>query len=186
MAIDGHITISVLLGESRYAILSEIKKTTQRELFERWIISVVDGGAIISTPAGDEFYQDAQLDFEYETVVRKGYVFSIEDGVYDLPMIGAEKLDVMHKFDLEQSLHLREFCHMEGPFIKTEHGLVNILNTFNKHTFKADDGGNIRQYDEKAGAFVDFSLDGYSSFFYPDDGLGNVDFVFRITNIELF
>ena len=157
LAVEGHITISAILDEGRYAIAAQVIKNSQRRVFEKWIVENTNEGAVIRTPAGDEFYTNEQLDYEYEDIERVSDVFRINHGIYDLPMVGAESLDVMHEFDLSRDKVPREFHNMEGAFLLTEFGLVNILNAFNEYAF-----------------------------FYPADGLGNVEFVFRKENIAEF
>lgn len=186
LALEGHITISAMLDEGRYVIASQMIKNSQRRIFERWIIESRDDGAIIRTPAGDQFYSNEQLDYEYEDVERVGDVFQIRHGLYDLPMIGAESLDVMHAFDIAREKNPREFNNIEGPFLLTELGMVNVLNTFNNFSIKADADGNPQLFDKASERFVDFSRANYHSFFYPADGLGEVEFVFRKENIEKF
>lgn len=186
LAVEGHITISAMLDEGRYAIASQVIKTSQRKVCEKWIIETNSDGAIIRTIAGDEFYSNEQLDYEYEDIERVSDVFRINHGIYDLPMVGAESLDVMHEFDLSRDKVPREFHNMEGAFLLTEFGLVNILNAFNEYAIKSDENGKPKLYDKESQRFVDFSLDGYHPFFYPADGLGNVEFVFRRENIEEF
>ena len=186
LAIDGHITISAMLDEGRYVIAAQVIKNTQRKVFEQWIIETLDDGAIIRSPAGEHFYSNEQLDYEYEDIERVGDVFKITHGIYDLPMLGAESLDVMHAFDLSRGQSPREFHNMEGPFLLTDFGLVNVLNTFNEFSIKCDDNGNPKPFDKTSKQFVDFSRKNYHSFFYPADEIGDVEFVFRKENIEKF
>ncbi|MCZ8645857.1 hypothetical protein OM255_19090, partial [Escherichia albertii] len=186
LAVEGHITISAILDEGRYAIAAQVIKNSQRRVFEKWIVENTNEGAVIRTPAGDEFYTNEQLDYEYEDIERVSDVFRINHGIYDLPMVGAESLDVMHEFDLSRDKVPREFHNMEGAFLLTEFGLVNILNAFNEYAIKSDENGKPKLYDKESQRFVDFSLDGYHPFFYPADGLGNVEFVFRKENIAEF
>jgi hypothetical protein len=117
LAVEGHITISAMLDEGRYAIASQVIKTSQRKFCEKWIIETNSDGAIIRTIAGDEFYSNEQLDYEYEDIERVSDVFRINHGIYDLPMVGAESLDVMHEFDLSRDKVPREFHNMEGALV---------------------------------------------------------------------
>lgn len=114
LAVEGHITISAILDEGRYAIAAQVIKNSQRRVFEKWIVENTNEGAVIRTPAGDEFYTNEQLDYEYEDIERVSDVFRINHGIYDLPMVGAESLDVMHEFDLSRDKVPREFHNMEG------------------------------------------------------------------------
>ncbi|EPK3136865.1 TPA: hypothetical protein ACY3K3_001299, partial [Enterobacter cloacae] len=75
LAVEGHITISAMLDEGRYAIASQVIKTSQRKVCEKWIIETNSDGAVIRTIAGDEFYSNEQLDYEYEDIERVSDVF---------------------------------------------------------------------------------------------------------------
>nr|WP_315292903.1 hypothetical protein [Serratia proteamaculans] len=184
LALDGHIIISALLSSSVYAIGAKKIKTTQRESLAPFIISTSEDGVKAGMLDGEKFIPNHQLDYEYEDIKRIGEVFSLRNGIYDLPMVGAEKLDVMHIFDLAQERAPREFVNIEGAFLNTEYGMVNVLASFNKLSFKTNGNGTMGLFDDTKEKFVDF--DNYHEFFYPDDGLRDIDFIFRRVNIEQF
>lgn len=91
LALDGHITISVLLDSSVYAVSAKVIKTTQRETLRKSIISTSEDGAIVGLLDGEHFFPNHQLDYEYEDIERSGSAFQLNHGIYDLPMVGAEK-----------------------------------------------------------------------------------------------
>ncbi|HHV7360394.1 TPA: hypothetical protein ACUNBO_003055 [Morganella morganii] len=183
LALDGRIVISALLDKSLYVIRSNIEQTTMRKQFSSWINSTTDAGVYLNTPSGEVFHSNEQLDYQYDQIKRHGNVFRLDFGIYDLPMLGAEKLDVMHQFDIEQHRSPREYIDIEGAFLTTKYGMVNVLESFNELKLKFD-GKKSRLFDPILNKYVDFK--DYSAFFYPDDGLGEVEFVFRRENIELF
>ncbi|EMH1415435.1 hypothetical protein RGJ02_003263 [Morganella morganii] len=183
LALDGRIVISTLLDRSLYVIRSSIEKTTMRKQFNGLITSVTADGAYLNMLSGEVYYSNAELDYQYDQIKRNGNVFRLDFGIYDLPMLGAERLDVMHQFDLEQHRSPREYINIEGPFLITKYGMVNVLESFNELTLKFD-GKESRLFDPILDKYVDFK--NHSAFFYPDDGLGEVEFVFRRENIELF
>ncbi len=184
LALDRHITISVLLDSSVYVIASEVIKTTQRESLAGFTVSTSDDGAIVHLLDGEQFLPNHQLDHEYEDIKRSGSVFSLPHGIYDLPMVGAEELDVMHTFDLAQGRSPREFVNIEGAFLNAGGRVLNVLKNYNEFSYKPDDSGRVRIFDSTQNKFVDFS--NWHSFFYPDDRLRDVEFVFRRENIEQF
>lgn len=186
LALDGHLTVSALLSEGRYGVFARLIKTTQRIQMEKFIVRTDDTGATVELLDGERFIPNEQLDFEYEDIERVSGVFKVRHGIYDLPMVGAEALDVMHLLDVEQKRNPRQFVDMEGAFLLSEGAMINIMAPFNKFTFKANESGHMGEYDPAKKQFVDYSSGKYSSFFYPDDGLGNVEFVFRRENIEIF
>ncbi|MCE9886529.1 hypothetical protein [Obesumbacterium proteus] len=184
LALDGYIKISALVEGGKYVVDAKIVKTTQREALEKFIISTSEEGAIVRLLDEERFVPNYQLDHEYEAIERNGNVCSLEGGVYDLPMIGSEKLDVMHAFDLAQDREPREFVNIEGAFLNAGGRVLNVLKNYNEFSYKPDDSGRVRIFDSTQNKFVDFS--NWHSFFYPDDGLRDVEFVFRRENIEQF
>ncbi len=186
LALDKHITISALFNEGQYVIPAKIIRTTQREQFSKFIIRTTEDGAYIGLMGEDRFASNRELDCEYEDIERHGDVFRMRHGIYDLPMLGAEELDVMHQLDMHVGREPREFCNMEGPFLITPYGMVNVLSQFNPWMLKANESGSPEYYDKVKNDFVDFSHEGYGGFLYPADALRDFELVFRRGNIEKF
>lgn len=187
LALDGHLTISALLNESRYAVLSVMEKTTRRKELRPITIREEANGIVVSITGGSDdeiFIPNKELDFEFHEPRRVGDIFNLSHGVYDLPMLGCEEFDVMHLFDLKQGREPRTFHRIEGSFLLINENIVNIMAPFNRLIFKGKGKGGL--YDPVKQEFVDFSNNGYSHFFYPADSLGDVEFVFRRENIEVF
>ncbi|ESL74438.1 TPA: hypothetical protein ACGR6E_001203 [Enterobacter roggenkampii] len=186
LALDEHITISALFNENQHAIHAKVVKTTQRKRFSKFITRTTDDGAYVGFIDEERFVSNNELDCEYEDIERYGGVFQLRHGIYDLPMLGAEGLDVMHKLDLNVGREPRKFCSMEGPFLITPYGMVNVLNQFNPWMLKANEKGSPEYYDKVKNEFVDLSHEGYHGFLYPADALEDFELVFRRENIEKF
>ena len=90
--------------------------------------------------------------------IRSVLTFRVGHGIYDLPMVGAEALDVMHLLDIEQKRKPRQYVDMEGAFLLSEGAMINIMAPFNKFTFKANESGHMGEYDPEKKQFVDYSL----------------------------
>lgn len=187
-ALDGHITISALFEKSFYAIKTKQTIKTKRQIFGKGIRRETDDGAYINLLMGDEeyFFSNEELDTPYLDLDRIPPVVSVSHGIYDLPnpMIGAEEFDVMHVFDIKQHRKPRELVCMEGPFLQFGEYTLNKMNSFNELKFERVNGRGAVFMDQKTGKEVDFH--NYHSFFYPDDRLGDVEFIFRRENVERF
>lgn len=186
LALDGHITISVLFQEGRYVIPANVIRTTQREQFSKFIKRTTEEGAYLGLLGEERFATNSELDLEYEDIDRHGDVFRLSHGIYDLPMLGSEKLDVMFELDLLEGRSPGSYSNMEGVFLDTPYGLVNLLTPFNNWQLKSDDDGIVKYYDTERNQYVDFSNEGYSAFLYPADSLGKSEFVFRGESIDKF
>ncbi|KMK85315.1 hypothetical protein [Pectobacterium brasiliense] len=186
LALDGHITISILCAHSQYAVKAKELLETKRKLFAKGITKTTNEGAYISLLDDEIFFTNEELDSEYLTIKRNGGIVRLEHGIYDLPtpMIGAEELDVMRLFDIKQNRKPREFVNIEGPFIRYGENLYNIMSSFNPIEYRTGENNKLAYFDSVTGKQIDF--ENYWSFFYPDDGLGEVEFVFRRVNIEHF
>lgn len=184
LALDGHITISVLIEKSKLGMFCKEKELSKDVIrgfvdfmkengnFSDELIKVAEGG-IDSYPA--------------ETELRNyGEVFSVGDGVYDLPMIGAERLDVQHLCAVMQGREPVVMINLNGPYLKAGNSLINILEPFGKDNieWKIDKTIHRKLFDRKHERFIDEN--NYHGALYPADGLRDVEFVFRRENIEAF
>lgn len=149
LALDGHITISVLIEKSKLGMFCKEKELSKDVIrgfvdfmkengnFSDELIKVAEGG-IDSYPA--------------ETELRNyGEVFSVGDGVYDLPMIGAERLDVQHLCAVMQGREPVVMINLNGPYLKAGNSLINILEPFGKDNieWKIDKTIHRKLFDRK-------------------------------------
>lgn len=182
LAVDGHIIISAIFSNTQYGVSAELEKTTWRNVLAP--TRNTQEGEDILMELFNTTYKADFLDTPCIHIKRSGGVFTVPSGIYDLPMIGSEALDVSHALAIEQKRDPGEFSNMEGAFIKFGDGLVNIMLPFNSFIYKSNDENQIQQYDEQVGAFVDYV--NYHRFFYPSDSIGGAELVFKRENIEDF
>jgi hypothetical protein len=72
LALDGHLTISVLLDGTRYGVLAkEVIKTT-REAFSAGIKKITPDGAYIDLLVSERFFTNEELDAEFYSIEREG------------------------------------------------------------------------------------------------------------------
>lgn len=184
LALDGHIKISALIEKSRYGVLCK-KDGTSNDFLSGFVDSMKKSGKFT-----DEIIKSAEesvYSFPDEIKLRKyGNVFRLRDGVYDLPMIGAERLDVLHLCSILQGREPATFICLDGPFLNHNDEFINIIEPFNDERieWKVDFGVKSGFFDKKNDQFIDES--NYHTAFYPADGLRDVEFVFRRENIEAF
>ncbi|WP_323086695.1 hypothetical protein [Klebsiella variicola] len=183
-ALDGHLVISAVLDESRYAVLAEQVITTKRKSLGFAIKRNTPDGAYIGLLNEELFFTNEELDTEYLDIKRNGGIVKISEGIYDLPMIGAEALDVMYAFESLRGIFSKARYNIEGAFLITSAGIVNIMESFNDLIVKYNKEGRMVYFDKDNDIPVDF--DDYSNFFYPDDGLRSVEFVFKTEHIDSF
>ncbi|MGU9774823.1 hypothetical protein ACV3J7_00155 [Salmonella enterica] len=184
LALDGHIKISALIEKSKYGILCKEGERNNDILF----------GFIELMKESGKFSDEAIMFAEKRKrspsntikIHRYGNVFRLRSGVYDLPMIGAERLDVLHLCSMLQGRDPANFICLEGPFLNHNDGFINIIEPFNDKNieWKIDFGVKSGFFDKRHDVFIDEN--NYHAAFYPADGLRDVEFVFRRENIELF
>lgn len=182
LAVDGHIVISALFTKSYYGVKAKVVNTTWRNILVPTSNSKV--GEDVPMDLFNTTYKADFLDSYCDHIIKSGGIITVPSGVWDLPMIGSEKLDVEHVLALAQGRNPGEFTNLEGAFVKCGEQLVNLMETFNKLEFRVNEEKQVELYDEHVGAFV--SYENYHQFFYPADGLGDVEFVFKRENIESF
>ncbi|EAQ6130186.1 hypothetical protein AXA88_14920 [Salmonella enterica] len=181
LALDGHIKISALIEKSKYAILCKDDETNNNVIY-RFVDFIKNKSEI-----PDDIVKLAEDNIPREMKVRRyGNVFRLKNGVYDLPMIGAERLDVLHLCSILQGREPATFICLDGPFLNHNDGLINIIEPFNDDNieWKVDFGVKSGFFDKLHNQYIDEN--NYFSAFYPADGLRNVEFVFRRENIEAF
>lgn len=94
---------------------------------------------------------------DYEYVAGPEYLNEV---IYDLPMIGAEVLDLQRLYSTEKGYESKGLINLNGPFIKDINGrLINIMEEFEQGKITKDKNGNMRRLE----------LDATN--YFPADGL---------------
>ncbi|WP_329909854.1 hypothetical protein [Serratia quinivorans] len=183
LALDGHIIVSALIEKSRYGILAS-KERVGSELLDGFVEFLLEKKPECVTP--EMIIKAKEKTQSREVIVRRGNIFHIDSGVYDLSMIGAEALDVLHLCSIGQGREPAEFINLEGPLLNYNDGYINVMEPFNDKSivFKFNSIDERGLYDESRKTFI--TEENYHASFYPADGLRDVEFVFRRENIEKF
>ncbi|MFV0547723.1 MAG: hypothetical protein ACK5M5_03250 [Limnobaculum xujianqingii] len=189
LALDGRITISALIEESKYAIKAKKESVNLIERFNKNLLSNEEVDPLIKAVIKDLGFPDEEFFSPYESaIIPFGGVFKLPSGVYDLPMIGAEKLDILHICSTLQGREPVTLINLNGPYLLHEGNYVNIMAPFDEKTIRwcPNDDGEYGLKDFKKKVFIDEN--NYHASFYPDDGLrlNASNFVFRRENIEIF
>ncbi|TQN83107.1 UNVERIFIED_ORG: hypothetical protein FHU00_2601 [Citrobacter freundii] len=184
LALDGHITISVLIEEYKLGMLCK-EHDAGKDLLRGFIDFMKAKGAL-----PNELIQMAEnrIDsYPTETELRNyGKVLKLSHGVYDLPMIGAERLNVHRLCASLQGREPTTMISLNGPYLKCEDSFINILEPFNRDNieWRIDETTHSELFDKKQEQFIDEN--NYHKSLYPAEDLGNATLVFRRKNIEDF
>ncbi|EPE4148971.1 hypothetical protein ACSILF_002973 [Yersinia enterocolitica] len=92
----------------------------------------------------DRFSSEEESTFEFfsEKIMfssRKsiGDLYYLDDVLYDLPMIGAERLDIEFLYEINRGKEAPEMVNLDGVFLKDENGdLINLLERFDEEIVK--------------------------------------------------
>ncbi|MDM6923525.1 hypothetical protein QUG91_11460 [Klebsiella michiganensis] len=104
-----------------------------------------------------ESYLEKGVFGDYEYITGPEY---LTDVIYDLPMIGAEVLDVQQIYSINKGYESKGLIIINGPFLRDADGqLINLMEAFEKGKIKKDKNGNKRL----------FEMDEMN--FFPTDGL---------------
>ncbi|MCX8966892.1 hypothetical protein EHW66_18465 [Erwinia psidii] len=182
LALDGHIKISALIERSKYGIFCKEEPPAIISGFVEFLKNRDDIPDEILRAA-----EESVKSFPAQTKMHHfGNVFSLKTGVYDLPMIGAERLDILHLCAEKQGREPATFICLEGPFLKHKDGFINIIEPFNDKNieWKVDFGVKSGLFDKEKNQYIDEN--NYYKAFHPADGLRDVEFIFRRENIEAF
>lgn len=140
LALDGHLNLSVHLVNGGYGRLCVPVDLTQIEWDE---VPSLDGGSILRIPQGGRVWEYGGISYQ----VRKT-VTELNDGIWRLPLIGGERIDVEAKY---QQLNLAPeptAVSLDGVFVQTLKGeIYEVQARFAKGTVSASKlSGDERYY----------------------------------------
>lgn len=186
LAIDHHLIISVIIEEEMYGVYSKFKKTTKGEFF-----NVNDDGRYQDIFKNIRYMPLSERNQEIELVEHLSQIIYVPYGCYDLPMKGAERLDVLWLYEQKKGKCPKEWADLDGAFLCFGDYYINIMSMFDSKKIDVD-------YSKGRNAFIDketkepITKDNYGSYFYPAGGLvyangdQDIEFVFKRENIEKF
>lgn len=121
LALDGHLKLSVNFVNNAIALCGKMVPINEAEYEE---VSSFSGTGTVQLYAGVVIYTDGQ----------KTHVLKLEElaeltGIYDLPMIGGERLDVEHKYQMfTQGVEVTSVA-MDGAFVEGKNEVLYQLQT---------------------------------------------------------
>ncbi len=126
LALDGHLPLSVHFVNHAEAQCGKIIRLAEAETME---IPTLDGkGAIRTIKHGLFLSNDEVLSYD-------GRIVSI-DGVWDLAMLGAERIDVEHKYQFLTGGPTVDLINLEGPLVNKPDGTwARIVDHFSDNEF---------------------------------------------------
>ena len=127
-----------LAGMNKKIPLPDQRVFTQAELATIYptIQEHIEAGVVIVTPDALNYDDDQWL-------VQEESVVSI-DGVWDLPMVGAETLDVEHRFQMETGGPEITLVHMEGPLVCREGVFCQLMDDFEDNEFSSGSKASLK------------------------------------------
>lgn len=109
LALDGHITLSVNFVNGVYGRIGTLVPKEQAE----WItVPSLDGKRAVEIPKGVPLDDGTQILLAEQVRMLKG--------VWDLPLVGAEKLDVENRFQQLTDGPEVESIHLDGTFVRSD------------------------------------------------------------------
>jgi hypothetical protein len=125
LALDGHLTLSVHFVNHATAQCGKIIPRADAEIVE---VPNIFGGGVFKMIKGLHLSDDEVLSLDRQIV-------SI-DGVWDLPMLGAEQLDVEHKYQFLTDGLAVELTNLEGPLVSRPDGAWGrIVERFSENKY---------------------------------------------------
>lgn len=122
LALDKHLILSLRITHNMIVQPIELKMCSLRELNPAFGIK----DSLLSIP-------DEILDLKSEHVIPIGDLVNIETGFVDLPMLGAEVLDIERLHDKHRNVKTAEIYNVDGVFIKgNEEKLYRIMEPINR------------------------------------------------------
>ena len=114
LALDGHLKLSVRFVNHARARRGRVVPIEDAEVFE--VPSISEGKSSVKTIRGIHIREGEILELDEEIVTI--------DGIWDLPLIGSEKLDVEHEYqNLTDGPAVALTC-LEGAFVAEQDGTI--------------------------------------------------------------
>jgi hypothetical protein len=139
LALDGHLTLSVYFANHAKARCGPIVPLKDAK---RYALQPLDGQTVHCIKGLRISEEDvAELDVSIETL----------KGIWDLPMLGAERVDVEHSYQMLTGGPAVELIVLDGPVVRSEDGktLCQLLDRFEHNLSKPYN--NPRNYHPAAG-----------------------------------
>ncbi|TAG27494.1 MAG: hypothetical protein EAZ37_04855 [Burkholderiales bacterium] len=115
LALDGQVAISVLLINEAYA--RQCNPVALADVKFNEVIGLK--GEKFHMPAEGRLFFQGEQAYLIEKKVQQ-----LEEGLYDLPLCGGERIDVEHRFHQLQSGIERTAISLEHVFVRNQHGLL--------------------------------------------------------------
>lgn len=116
LALDGHLAISIHLVNEAYGRFCPKVKGDDIEWKE---IPALDRKSTFQIPVGGRIWEHQGDMYQVTTPI-----VPLDDGLWDLPLIGGERIDVEHKFQQLNFGPLPTAISLEGIFIKSLDGRI--------------------------------------------------------------
>lgn len=145
LALDGHLTLSVNLVNTAMARLGRVVPFKDVPLMDALPVPGAEPGKKVQIPMGMLIDDAASITKDTRFVCFDMPVVTI-DGVWDLTMKGAEKLDVEHAFQRRTSGPSVELFNLEGPLVCRADGQwAQIQDKFDDREIVSPDGKKERE-----------------------------------------
>jgi hypothetical protein len=155
LALNGHLKLSVNFVNGAHAKCGKVVPYERAKMYisstDKSVFPLmIRKGVYINDELPAEIEQglhDKTMEFHpMGIVIRENEILELEEtvyslfGVYDLPMIGAERLDVEHQFQQETGGPKVELANLDGAFVEGKGGLLYQLQErfYENEYFKKD------------------------------------------------
>lgn len=126
LGLDGHLKLSVRFVN--HAIAKRHRELADAEIGEgRGRLEQLTAECREAAAAGLPFPTKVLTAEEEEIQREDRRIYTLGDGIYDLPMIGAERLDVEHEYQQQTNGPEVTLINMFGAFVDSEDGIRFVL-----------------------------------------------------------
>ncbi len=132
-ALNGHLKLSGQLVNEAYGRQCVAIKVEEIEWNEIQIQNLSGGNSIIKIPKGGRVWQDESGCFQ----VQKNVV-ELNGGIWDVPLIGGERIDVEFAFHQLTDGHEVTAVSLDGVFLASKNG--DLFEIQSRHTLTKEEG----------------------------------------------
>lgn len=170
LALDGHLTLSVWFVNKTQARKGRLVPLSECKM---QVLPSLKGNPPTKTlPKSCSFTQDELPAFliEFKEDIAQGNIYLTPDalhwsdndewlvqedavvsigGIWDLPMVGGEKLDVEHRFQMETDGPAITLSNLEGAFVRQGETYCQLMEDFEENEFCAGSEASLEAIKEK-------------------------------------
>ncbi len=149
LALDGHLKLSVNFVNHARAIKGNVVPIEEAE-YEDFLFELTPEISIPEEHKGKPIRVIKGLNLDDKRVLDLGKDVMSLDGVYDLAMMGNERIDVEHQYQMLTNGPSVTLQGLNGAFVTGDaHTMYQLLESYDNNEYEAGSNGHLRELEQQ-------------------------------------